>query len=790
MSLKRMFIRQGHRYDQFKGAGAQVVYPLPRRVRVTLWVAGILLLLSLVPLWAWWLVRRQVPDMEVPRISGLKGIVEVKLDARGIPTIQAQDLADAFRVEGYLMARERMFQMELQRRAAGGELAEIAGEAALPLDRLHRTYGFAQVAEAAVAKLPKEEREALEALADGINAFITTHEGRWGLEFRLMGFQPRPWTPADSLRTLLLMHEDLASSWKAELQAGQLGKLPAATRDFLMPRIVAGDGPLWADAQPSPRPSTEAFLVTPEPQVPGNPESRLRGRGSLEALPFSLPLGTALGARPDGIGSNAWAVSGRKASGGKALLANDPHLGLQAPNLWFPLRIQLGGRYVQGVALPGMPGLVIGHNDRVAWGFTNLGTDVQDLYREKALSTRIEGIRIKGGAEERLEVAVGAHGPQVAEGFSLKWTALDPANLAVPTQHLFASDWASFNAAFDRFLGPAQNVVYADRDGHVGWRATGLIPLRRAGDDGSQPRSGTDPANDWKGLFPSAQLPRVFDPPTGFVVTANHRTIGTSFPIPVATEWASPSRARRIREQLGRTRDLDRAAMDLLQRDEVSFAHRELLEAWRPYLPEDVKSRFLGWDGSAGPESTLFPEAVALERALRQALVEKLLAGTGMDPSEFSWANSEAMLMAALQAHPEAWKRAGLGDKTAFLAGVLEEARKADLKPWGHQNQVHMRHPLGRGGAVLAWLFDPPMAPMGGSKRSIRVTGPAFGQSMRFVVDWGDPEATTLVLPLGVSGHVGSPHRQDQFEDWLKGDPEGRRSRLFQTAGGSMTFKP
>jgi penicillin amidase len=790
MSLKRMFIRQGRRYDQFKGAGAQVVYPLPRRVRITLWVIGMLAILSLVPFWAWWQVHRQVPDLEVPRIPGLKGIVVVKLDGRGTPTIQAQELMDAFRVEGYLMARERMFQMELQRRAAGGELAEIAGEAALPLDRLHRTYGFAQVAEAAVAKLPKDEREALEALAEGINAFITSHEGRWGLEFRLMGFQPRPWTPADSLRTLLLMHEDLASSWKAELQAGRLAKLPAATRDFLMPRIVAGDGPLWPDAQPTPRASTEAFLASPAPAVPAIPEAKPRSRVALEALPFELPLGTALGARVDGIGSNAWAVGSRKASGGKALLANDPHLGLQAPNLWFPVRIQLGGRYVQGAALPGLPGVVIGHNDRVAWGFTNLGTDVQDLFQEKATATRTERIRIKGGTEEVLEVALGAHGPQVAEGYSLKWTALDPATLAVPTQHLLASDWASFNAAFDRFLGPAQNVVYADRDGHVGWRATGLIPLRRSGDDGSAPRGGNDPANDWKGLFPTTQLPRVLDPAAGFVVTANHRTIGTSFPVPVATEWASPSRARRIREQLERTRDLDRSAMDLLQRDEVSFAHRELMEAWRPFLPEDVKSRFLGWDGAASKESTLFPEAVALTKALRKALLEKLLEGTGVEAKEFAWANSEAMLMAALQAHPEAWKRAGLGDKATFLAGVVEAARGAELKPWGEQNQVHMRHPLGRGGALLAWLFDPPKAPLGGSTRSVRVTAPAFGQSMRFVVDWGDPEATTLVLPLGVSGHLGSQHRYDQYQDWLKGDPEGRRTRLFQPEGTSITFKP
>ena len=788
MSLKRIFIRQGLRYDRFKGAGARVVYPMPRKARALLWVLGGLLLLALVPLGAWWQVRRQVPDFEAPRLAGLRGVAEVRFDGRGVADVRAQTLLDAFRIQGYLMARERLFQMELQRRAASGELAEIAGPGALPLDRIHRTYGFSQVAEAAVAKLAPGDRENLEALASGINAFIDSHEGRWGLEFRLMGFRPRKWTVADSLRTLLVMHEDLATSWKTELEAGRLAKLPQATRDFLMPRVVEQDSPMVPDAAPAPRPSVEAFFAEAAPALEARPG---RKAAELGELPFPVPLGTALGRRPDGVGSNAWAVSGRRTSTHRALLANDPHLGLQSPGIWLPMRLQVGDRFVQGVALPGLPGIVIGHNDRVAWGFTNIGTDVQDLYREKPLRFRRERILVKGAEPEVLEVGEGAHGPQVEEGYSLHWSALDPANLTIPTEHLFATDWASFNAGLDRFIGPAQNAVYADRDGHVGYRATGLVPLRRAGDDGSMPRDGGDPANDWKGYVPTAQMPRVLDPASGFIVTANNRTIGTSFPHPVAAEWASPARARRILDQLGRTGELDRAAMDLLQRDEVSLAHRELMEAWLPFLPEEVKGRFLGWDGAASADSTLFPEAVALARALREALLEKLLAGTELEPKEFHWYNSEAMLMAALRARPEAWKRAGLGDKAAFLAAVAERAMRSEGRPWGELNRLHLRHPLGRGGKVLSWIFDPPTAAIGGSNRSVRVTGAAFGQSMRMVVDWADPEATTLVVPLGVSGHLGSPHRHDQFEDWLKGDPEGRRTRLVQPPEGpTLTFRP
>lgn len=788
MPPQRMALRKdrsGQVQPSDSGEGAP---PRPSRSLAKYGFLGFLVVLAAIAAGAWWQVRRQLPDFTSRQLPGLQAAVAVTFDDRGVATVRAETLPDAFRAQGYLMARERLFQMELQRRTAGGELAEIAGPGTLPLDRLHRVYGFAQVAEAAVARLSADDRANLEALAAGINAFIEAHEGRWGLEFRLMGFRPRPWTVADSLRTLLLMHEDLASSWRTELQAERLAKLPPATRDFLMPRVVDQDSPVVPDATPAPVPSAQAFFAEPRPV---RPVLTPMEAPVVAEVPLPLTLGATLGHRPDGIGSNAWAVGGRRSATARALLANDPHLGLRAPGLWLPMRLEVAGRLVQGVALPGLPGIIIGHNDRVAWGFTNIGTDVQDLYWEKAIRHRKERIAVKGAAEVVVEVAEGPHGPQVAAGYSLKWSALDPANLAMPTGHLFATDWATFNAAMDRVLGPAQNAVYADRDGHVGYRATGLVPIRRKGDDGSLPRDGTDPANDWKGFVPMAQMPRTFDPPTGLIVTANNRTIGSSFPFPVATEWASPARARRILEQLDPSHPLDRKAMERLQRDEVSLAHRELMEAWRPFLPADAQARFQQWDGAATTGSTLFPEALALNRALQEVLLEKLLAGTSLEPGDFHWHNSEAMLLAALRANPEAWRRAGLGDKDAALQAALQRSGQETHQPWGLTNRTWLRHPLGMGGALLARIFDPPRASIGGSSRSVRVTGAAFGQSMRMVVDWNDPDATTLVLPLGVSGHLGSAHRHDQLQDWLQGDPEGRRTRLKKPpAGPSITFRP
>jgi penicillin amidase len=787
MSWKRMFIRSGLRYDRF--GGAKVVYPMARRTRMWLWLLAVAGLLALVPIWAWWQVERQVPDFEDRVLPGLSAAVTVHFDGRGVATVQAPTLLEAVRVQGYLTARERLFQMELERRAADGELASFAGPSALPLDRIHRTYGFRQVAEAAVPLLPQEERSYLEALAAGVNTFISTHEERWGIEFRLLGIRPKPWTPADSLKVLLLMHEDLSSTWKSELQAEQVAGLPKATRDFLLPVVVEGDRPLVPDA-PGTRPSTEAYfnVLMPAPQ----PKTRPSRRAALTELPFALPLGTALGWRAEDVGSNNWVVGSNRAANKRPLLANDPHLGLQAPGIWLPMRLEFQGGYVQGVSLPGLPGIVIGQNERVAWGFTNLGSDVQDLYKEAPISTRTERIEVKGQAPEDLVIATGAHGPQLREGYSLAWTALDPKNVRFPIAIDRAKDWASFNAALDDMQGPAQNVVYADRDGHIGWRATGVLPLRAAGDDGSVPKDGSNAALNWKGLWPSAQMPRVLDPAEGFIATANQRVIGTSFPVTVATQWASTSRVRRITEQLSRAKELDRAALEALQRDEISVAMREQMAAWMPFLPAAWKSRFEAWDGAASVDSDRFPMAQALSRELRKALLTRLLKGTGLEPSEFRWDNRDAMLLAALKAKPEAWKESGLGDKDEILASVIAETEKSlKSEPWGEQNRLAIRHPLGRGGAFLSWLFDPPSVPQNGSRSSVRVTAPEFGQSMRMLVDWSDPESTTLVVPLGVSGHLHSPHRLDQQETWVKGDPEGVRTRLAQTpVGKSITFRP
>jgi penicillin amidase len=489
-------------------------------------------------------------------------------------------------------------------------------------------------------------------------------------------------------------------------------------------------------------------------------------------------------------------VSGAHTARGKALLASDPHLGFSAPQVWYPLRIELLGedgrvaRWVQGVSLPGLPGIVIFQNDRLAMGFTNTGTDVQDLYREPVVGERVERIAVKDGQTEVLTVQLGKHGPMVKPGLAVHWAALDPSTLRLPVEAIMlATDWASLNAGADRFLGPGQNVMYADAAGHIGWRVVGVLPLRAPGDDGRTPVSGTDDRHDWAGYLPVEQMPRVLDPPAGRIVTANQRTLGTSVGRTWPASWASPTRARRISELL-QGEGLDARRMRAIQLDTVGTVHREVVQRLRPFLDPKLATAFEGWDGRADPATPLFRAAEELRRLAYQAVVTEVLRGTSLPATELDWYNDDATLLTALRASPEAWRRAGLGERDRVLRTAVQAVR-LEGPTWGERNRLRISHPFGRSGGLLGLLFNPPSPGLAGCNRCVRVATPHFGQSMRLVVDFADPEATTLVLPLGVSGHLGSSHRQDAMADWLDGDLDGTRTRLHAPpVGPPLLFRP
>ena len=736
-----------------------------------------------------WLVKRNLPDDAAPAIPGLREAVRVTFDDRGVPTIAARSVDDALRVQGYLTARERLFQLELQRRAGEGRLAELLGKGALDLDRRRLTFGYARVAARAVPLLPDAERVHLQALSDGINAFLASHGGRLGLEFALLRERPRDFTPADALLVLLLMYEDLTTVWRDEAARDANRQLPPDVARFVFSSVSADDVTIVPDASP----------LRPPP---------------LPELPAATEKGSAASAAEPGdaaAGSNSFVVSGALTKSGKPILANDPHLAINMPALWLPMRFEIAGRLVEGVTIPGLPGVILGKNDAIAWGFTNLYTDVQDLYREKivdgravrgdgseSVEVRIETIPVRGAAPERLEVRETSHGPLVTKDLALKWTALDPRNVRLPNvEVMMAGTAADFDRALDGFFGPAQNVVWASAGGDIGWRATGLIPVRRTGTDGGLPYDGADGENDWKGFLPPSQLPRVVNPASGILVTANNRVIGTGFPVPVSTHFWSSVRARRIRDLIAKATQggakLDRRAVEAIQLDIVSEPMRRLMEAFGPYLPPDIAKLFSGWDGSADARTSRFLVA----RSLRTHLAERTLEVWKIRSAGVSLAE-ERVLDVAL-ADRAAWRRAGLGDKAAAMKLVVEKALRSLAEAqgldrsrwsWGDRNRLNARHPLGLVPG-LSRVFDAPRLPMAGASGVPRVQNQGFGQSMRFIVDWGEPDAATLVVPFGVSGHVGSPHRMDQFPFWKDGDPAGAATRLARPpAGRPLVFVP
>ncbi len=399
-------------------------------------------------------------------------------------------------------------------------------------------------------------------------------------------------------------------------------------------------------------------------------------------------------------------------------------------------------------------------------------------------------------AAERLAVRETSHGPIVTGDLALKWVALDPANLRLPSTNVMqAGDPTGVERALDGFLGPAQNVVYADAAGTIGWRATGLVPVRRPGTDGSVPYDGSDPENDWRGFVPQAEMPRVENPVEGFLVTANQRVAGTSWRHVLGTDWPSPARARRVATLLETAkregRKLDRAAIEAIQFDTASPVLAATMEAFAPLLPAEWAGRFHGWDGRADAASREF----LLARTFRRKLGERVLAAWHVAPDI---GLAEYRVLDLARADDAAFRRAGLGPKAAFITSVFEETL-ADLSArhgkdasrwrWGDANRLTVRHPLGRIPG-LSWLFDPPSFPQSGATGVVHVASGAFGQSMRFIVDWGVPEEATLVIPFGVSGHVGSPHRLDQLPFWRDGDASGSATRLSRPARETAGFAP
>ena len=604
-------------------------------------------------------VRRALPTYDGQ--AALPGLTtktaDVRRDAQGVPQIYADTPEDLFRAQGYVHAQDRFYEMDFRRHLTSGRLAEWFGKDLVETDRLVRTLGWRRVAAQEYPKLSAQARGYLSAYAAGVNAYLGEHTGsRLSVEYTmgLLGPSERPesWTPVDSLAWLKAMAWDLRGNMDDEIdRALASAKVPRARVAELFPAYPFGrHAPIVAKvpntvATGDRTPGRAAFPA-------GTHDAMRRVQRLLDAARSTPGLGSA---EPGtGLGSNAWVVSGAHTTTGKPLLANDPHLAPQMPSIWYQAGLHCrqaseACRFdVAGFGFAGVPGIVIGHNDRIAWGFTNLGPDVMDLYVERIegdtymydggrqpLSTRREIIGVKGGDAVEVIVRSTPHGPLLSDvdgqvraavggsetgrqakaggwqaGVALRWTALDAGTTAEAIFRLnTARDWTQFRAAAALFDVPSQNMVYADVDGHIGYQAPGKIPVRRAG-DGRQPVPGWTSGYEWEGFVPFDKLPSAFDPKEGYIVTANQAVVPPAYPIHLADHWSYGYRSDRIGDLLRaklKQGKLDTADMQRIQVDTYNANAAFLV----PYLRKvevdgftaEAQDLFEGWDFTQGVDS-------------------------------------------------------------------------------------------------------------------------------------------------------------------------------------------
>ena len=777
----------------------------------------------------------QTESPQSVQIKGLKQRVTITRDERGIPYIDAKSDEDLYFAQGYGTAADRLWQMDLFRRTARGELAEVLGAGpnniALDQDKLHRTYGFAQEADAEVAQASPKTLAVLEAFARGVNAYASSLDPKsLPPEFQILNYSFRPWTPADSFIIGKIFFEALSDTWRIDVMRQALSSLPADKRNALLPEISPLD-----------------VLVTGKDAntKPASASERRTGRLSPAALAALARNQSVAATALDRIGfyadalaaSNNWVVNGTHTVSGKPLLANDPHLRPTAPSIWYMVHLSAPGIRVAGITAPGLPGVIIGHNERIAWGFTNVGPDVQDLYIEKFdpanpkryqtpqgwqdAVIRQEQIKVRKGFGSLEydtvvhEVTVTRHGPIVFEAdgkrYALRWTALDPTKNRGDVAYALnrAGNWNEFNAALASFTAPTQNIVYADVDGHIGYHAAGIVPIRKSG-DGSVPYDGSTDAGEWTSYIPLDKLPQLYDPPAGIIVTANQRIVGTDYPYFLTHSWAQPYRARRIHTMLTEkpkhsTEDFRRIQGDVYSIAGVLFA-QEAVKLLKPKLTaSDEKLRqtleaFATWDGRVNAESTVAPVLAQMRIVFRSKILAAAL-GPELVRS-YQWGNFDTTLDRIIKDQPAGWlpkeyasyadlMRACYDEGTASLTRTLgaDETKWT----WGDIAKARFPHPLGAAPLIGAQFTVPPF-PQNGTGGLLGATvNVGASVSMRLIADLSDWDKTQQGIALGESGLFKSPHWTDQLADWREVTPREfpfTPAAVSKAAKETLTLEP
>ncbi|MFB3921226.1 MAG: penicillin acylase family protein [Terriglobia bacterium] len=768
-----------------------------RQLRTIVRVVAALIVLACglagaVAAWLYWRAKVSLPQLDgTIKVAGLAGRVEVLRDAHGIPHLRASSEEDVLFAQGFVTAQDRLWQMDLSRRYARGELSEILGESALKLDIESRTLGLPEVCERAFAELDAGSQRMLRAYARGVNAFLGSRHNRLPIEFLILRYRPRPWLEADSFAIALNMARSLSHSWPEELMHERIrAKVAPELYADLFPDHSALDRPV-AGAIPHLVPAPKRH---PEARLPPNWMSDLALRTLMSAESDS----------PAGLGSNNWVLSGAHTRSGKPLLANDPHLGHRVPSVWYMIHMKASGLNVSGVTFPGLPAVILGHNERIAWGATNTAPDVQDLYAEEFslqepdryrhnrawvdADVRDEVIKVRDQADFHLRVRVTRHGPVVSDdrgrSLALRWTALEPRALQFPFWAIdHAQNWQDFVAALRIFAGPMQNFVYADVEGNIGYYAAGRVPIRKHG-DGTVPVPGSTDEHDWTGYIPFEHLPHSFNPPGGIIATANGRVVSDDYPYFLTRQWEAPYRTARIAQLLEAGNaftvpDMLRIQSDIHTLEDVWLA-RVLVAAAAKRPPQSPDAQYAltlvtNWDGEAKADSA----ATLVCEVTRRALLERILKPKlGNDLSGYSWPMSSTFLENVVEKNLARWLPPGDADFHATLVRSLEEgvgripeivgSRDRAAWKWGNTIPLTFHHPLGSVG-LLGRILNVGPYPQAGTRTTIKQTSPSIGPSMRMVIDFSDLENSVQNITLGESGQIFSPYFKDQFEAWHSG---------------------
>ena len=763
----------------------------------------------------WGLVQRPTPKASARvALGGLKEQVEVLLDKHGIPHLYAQNEADLFYAHGFMHARDRLWQMEQHRRIAHGTFAEIFGESALEVDRFSRIVGFRRAAQIEARQIDPATLATVEAYVGGINAYLDANNGRLGAEFNLLRFSPARWTVEDVVALHKLFAWSLSVNWESELTRLQL---------------LAKLGPMRA-----------AEL---EPDYPAKTPLILEAVGSSESTRLLSTAGLLLneyekikqwvGQPTEGMGSNSWVIAPKHSQNRRAILCNDPHLSLQIPGIWYENALHCPTLEVSGVSYPGLPGILIGHNAQIAWGLTNAFVDVQDLYLERAEGEPLsrfafqdawedatvieETIQVRRQAQPHIErVVVTRHGPLISNlirepkstalPLSLRWTGHLPGNGLRAVLHLNrAQEWDEFVAALADWGSAPQNVTYADRDGNIGCVLAGMMPVRRQ-NLGIVPAPGWDGAHEWTGMVAAHELPRLFNPPSGRIVTANNKIVGDDFHHFLGIDFIPGWRASRIEEILAEKeryslRDMEEMQLDVTSKFAATLApFFAQLNSDDPFIKVAI-GYLRRWTFQLDPESTAglimhYALLCLVDEIYGNKLGELREPFLGETRSPIFLINgyahrASAKLLELLATEEESsWytdvetQRHRTRDEVLYVA--LAQAVKlirAELGDnarrwnWGRVHQVRYTHPLGST-RLFGSLFNRGPFPVGGDATTPNQSSHAphlplgFVQvtaSYRQIYDVGMWDQAKTVTTSGQSGHPMSANYADQITMWLEG---------------------